>query len=460
LDPEGSESGKLFSKSRFNQKMKKILSIFALAAIAAFCSTSAAFAQASGDAPFTPSGKFSMQFFGDYDYMLNADTLAGKTSSLAGKGYYSPNSGAVNTPGTKDFSQFDIRRVYLGYNYDFSKDVSAQLLFSHETGALVSTAAAVTSVTSTTDSTKHVTSVTTKTSTFLTSPAGDILLDGNRSIYLKAANVQFKNWWMNSAVIFGQQSTPAFGVSENLFGYRSIEKSIADMRGFAQSNDLGITAKGSLDQPGLYNYAVMISNGNGAKPDNTKDKKLSVELNGWFLDKKIVVEAYMDLMGKPTVAGPTTTIVGTDTTKASNYDQSTMTLKFLAGYMSDPITIGVEYVMQTLTGQSTITAGGDATPNGLSVFARGTILQKQLMWFARYDMFDPDSKATGSNVLNTLPVSWKESFITAGIDWQPDMASNAHVIPNIWIDNYSDKSSAALGRQGIMVGRVTFAYKF
>ena len=87
-------------------------------------------------------------------------------------------------------------------------------------------------------------------------------------------------------------------------------------------------------------------------------------------------------------------------------------------------------------------------------------MAKQLMWFARYDMFDPDSKATGSNVDNSLPASWKENFITAGLDWQPDMTANAHIIPNVWIDTYKDKSSAALDREAIVVGRMTFMYKF
>jgi hypothetical protein len=437
--------------------MKKLITAFTLAVLAAV-SFSTAHAQSSDstgppskEAGFKPSGKFTMQLFADYDYLMSADTATGAKGHVpTGKTYYVPvdpqNTDKQFGINQRYFQSFDLRRFYLGYDYMMSKDVGAQVLFSHENGTYLP-------ISSTTDTSKGKDVTTT-----FGSSSGDIVLDGNRGVYLKAANVQFKNWWMNSNVIFGQQGTAAFGVSENLFGYRSIEKSIGDLRGFAQSNDLGIQAKGSFDQPSLYNYSVMISNGNGAKAENNKYKKFAFEANGWFLDKSLVVELYADYSDVAAGATAISTRIKPDTLKG--VDQSNMTIKAVAGYMSDPISIGVEYVMQTQKGQSMISAGTDATPNGLSIFAHGTILNKQLMWFARYDMYDPDSKATGANVDYTQGVSYKENFITAGIDWQPDMSANAHIIPNIWIDTYKDKSATALDRSGITVGRVTFAYKF
>lgn len=426
------------------------------------------------DSTFKPNGKFSVQLFADYDYFLGADTAGAASKIPTGKTFYVPidpaNANGQGNINQQYYQMFDLRRLYLGYDYNFSPNVAAQVLFSHENGYQVNNASVLTSasLTTTTDTvTKDLKAVTiaTKTTTLPTSSSGDIVLDGNRGVYLKAANVQFKNWWMNSNVIFGQQGTAAFGVSENLFGYRSIEKSVADMRGLAQSNDLGIQAKGTFDQPGLYNYSFMISNGNGAKEESDKYKKFALELNGWFMDKSIVVELYGDYMDK--AAGKTvitSTSAAVDTVKG--LDQSNMTLKFVAGYTSDPITAGVEYAMQTQKNQSTVVAGTDATPSGLSIFARGTILKKQLMWFARYDMFDPDTKASGANVDNVQAASWKENFITAGLDWQPDQTANAHIIPNVWINTYKDKSAGSTkfpmisDREGITVGRLTFAYKF
>ena len=439
-------------------RMKKLIFVFALAVLAAV-SFSTAHAQTSGDAPFVPSGKFSMQFFADYDYMLAADTGGMKTSSVPKGGtYYTPidpkNANGQGNIWQKFYQAFDIRRVYLGYDYQMSKDVSAQLLLSHENGTLINNATILTTgTTATYDSVKKtVTIVPGKTTATLpTSSSGDIVLDGNRGLYLKAANVQFKNWIPMSTVIFGQQGTAVFGVAEALWGYRSIEKTVGDMRGIAQSNDLGIQLKGNFDPEKAYSYSVMISNGNGAKQENDKFKKVAIDLNGGFLDKHLWVDAYFDIMGHSDSSNNTT-------------------IKLTAGYTMDIFTVGLEYAMQTLAKQSTAiqttNTQTDATPTGISIFARASLIDKQLMVFARYDMYDPDSKATGSNITNSAAASWKENFIVAGLDWQPDASVNAHIMPNIWMNTYKDKSTGTTAlpvitdRAGVTVARMTFAYKF
>jgi hypothetical protein len=116
--------------------------------------------------------------------------------------------------------------------------------------------------------------------------------------------------------------------------------------------------------------------------------------------------------------------------------------------------------MQTLAGQSRYIAYSDAVQTGLSVFARGYILPKQLNWFARFDMYDPDTKAEQSHIIAKTAGSVKESFITAGLDWMPDAAANVHVMPNIWMNTFSDKSPVAKSYEAVMVGRLTFFYKF
>jgi hypothetical protein len=432
-------------RSFYYLPMKKFISFFALSLLLGGAAASS-YAQ---DSTFHPSGKFSMQFFSDYDYVLSADTAGSgpKTKIPAGKTYYAPidpaNANGQGNIWQKFYQAFDIRRVYLGYDYQMSKDVSAQLLLSHENGTLVNNATLLnTGTTATYDSVKKtVTIVPGKTSTLPTSSSGDIVLDGNRGLYLKAANVQFKNWIPMSTVIFGQQGTAVFGVAEALWGYRSIEKTIMDMRGIAQSNDLGIQARGNIDNDKNYGYSLMISNGNGAKQENDKFKKVAIDLNGAFMDKHIWVDAYYDVMGL------------SDTSNQS-------TIHVALGYTSDMVSVGGEWFTQTKAHASSITTGNDATPTGFSVFARASIINKQLMVFARYDSFDPDSKPDASTLATSNAVDWKESFITAGLDWQPDMSVNAHVMPNIWMDTYKDKSSAAMDRQGITVGRMTFAYKF
>lgn len=422
--------------------MKKIISFFALTLLmGGFAASSHAQGNvgSSADTVFHSGGRLWLQMFADYDYQLSADTASFGAGSKVpqGKTYYDGNSGVDKTINTKNFSMFDIRRMYLGYDYNMSKEVSASFLISHETGntqsVTVLTSAKVLSSTGKLDSTL------TTTTTKLTTSSGDILLDGNNGLFLKGANLTFKGWIPMGMVIFGQQSTPAFGIAENLWGYRSIEKTIMDMRGIAQSSDLGIMAKGNFDDEKAYGYSVFISNGNGAKLESDKFKKLTVEANGGFLDKHLWVDAYFDVMGLNDTANQTT-------------------IHLAAGYTTDMFTVGGEWFTQTQKGASAVTPGNDANPTGFSVFARAAIMKNQLMAFARYDSFDPDSKASGTN--DGQAANWKEGFITAGLDWQPDMTVNAHVIPNIWIDSFSDKSSTVSGRTGVTVGRVTFAYKF
>jgi hypothetical protein len=407
----------------YTHRMKKLITVFALAVLTALSYSTAALAQNGNQtAPpeeFNPSGAFSGQLFVDYYYVMSADTLP----SIAGKGYYEPNNHTLTSAfdNTRYYQAFDIRRVYIGYDYNFSRTIAGQVLFSHENGY----------------------------------NNGDIVVDQNRGLYLKAANLRFKGWVPNAQVIVGQQGTAAFALSEQIWNYRSIEKAIMDFRGLAQSNDLGVQLAGTFDAEKNFGYSAMISNGIGAMEENDKYKKFAGELNAKFLDQHIILEVYGDYMDKPSIAKIK---IGADSVLGQA--QSNTTIKGFAAYTSDPVTIGIEYAAQTQRGQSNIVAGDDASVSALSMFVRGTLISKQLYAFARYDMYDPNTKASGSNVTNNNAISWKENFITAGLDWQPEAVANVHVIPNIWINTFKDKSSSHLDREGITVGRLTLSYKF
>jgi hypothetical protein len=403
--------------------MKKFISIFALAAIAAvFSYTSTAFAQT--DDTFKPHWAFNGQLFADYYYMMSADTVTGKgANGPLGKSYYEPNSNISSTANTRYYQAFDLRRVQLGANYWFTKDIIAKVLLEHENGAAAN---------------------------------GDVALDAKRTFYAKEASITFQNAIPMGNVIFGQQATNVFSVDEGLMGYRSVEKSILDMRGMSEagSNDLGIQLAGTFDNDKNFGYSALISNGNGAKDETDKYKAFTGELNAKFMDKHIVIDVSGDYMDKATVAS-VTKIVGTDTTKASNVAQSNSLIKVAVAYTSSPITVGVVYAMHTLTGQSNSVAGADADQTGLSIFARGEIIPKQLNFFARFDMFDPDSKADDNSS------GRKETFIVAGLDWMPDASTqNVHIEPNFWMNTFSDKSSTGTDYEAIIVPRLTFAYKF
>src|SRR6185437_14704732 len=139
---------------------------------------------------FKPFGKIWGYAFGDYAYKLHAD--AEKRGSIQ----YS------KLP--EDYNCFNFRRIYLGYDYQFSPNISSQFLLAHE-------------------------------STFEANTNNpDVLTDNNRAMYIKAMNIRFQHVIPVATIVVGQQSTPTFSLlEETIWGYRSIEKTITDMRGIS-----------------------------------------------------------------------------------------------------------------------------------------------------------------------------------------------------------------------------------
>ena len=181
--------------------------------------------------------------FADYYYKGHADTL---------------NRGGGNqyTSIPKNRNAFQIRRVYLGYNYNISSKFSAELLLAAENGAT----------------------------------SGEALTDNKLAFYVKLANLRIKDVWKGTDLVLGQVATPGFPMSsEPIWGYRSIEKTIIDIRG-TPSYDLGATLQGKFDPAnGNFGYDVMVGNGTGAKPEGDKYKWFYGDVWGKFLDKKLYV---------------------------------------------------------------------------------------------------------------------------------------------------------------------------
>src|SRR3954471_9963742 len=132
----------------------------------------AAAVQAQDTAQFKPSGKLWGYTFGDYAYKAHGDTVGGN-----GRGASNQYTGIA-----KDQSLFQLRRVYLGYDYDISKKFSAQFLLAAEDDV----------------------------------NGGDLLGNGKFAPYVKYANLRWKNIFPGSDVVFGLQGTPAFTVSEQV----------------------------------------------------------------------------------------------------------------------------------------------------------------------------------------------------------------------------------------------------
>lgn len=335
-------------------------------------------------AEFKPSGKIWGYAFGDFLYKAHSNP------------YSMTNTQYASTP--KDFTSFEFRRIYFGYDYDISEHFASQLVLAYEGSSLSS--------------------------------------DGNRSVYIKTALLRWKNIFHNSDLVIGSMPTPTYSTtSEPYWGYRSLEKTIMDMRKIGASFDVGISLQGKLNDRGDVGYNFMIGNGSAAKPEADKFKKFYGDVYFKFLDQKLIADFGAD----------------NEWSQSHPYQKSKTTLKIFLGYQTKMVTVGLEAFSQVQKNNTILTEAPpssladtvNAQASGLSVFARGTI-NKKLGYILRYDYYNPDSKFNKSN---TYPGSYTgiytESFVLAGLDFTP--VKNVHLMPNVWYDMYNNRNNAVNG---------------
>ena len=366
------------------------------------------------DSTTTTPGKIWGYVFGDYYYKAHSDS--------AGRGGTNQYTGIPQSR-----NAFQIRRVYLGYNYAINPSFSAELLLAAEDN-----------ITNTTGTT-----------------TGDLLSDNKLSFYLKLVNLRWKNIWKGTDLVIGQAPTPAFSLlTEQIWGYRSIEKTITDIRK-TPSYDFGAMLQGKFDPAdGKFGYNLMIGNGTGAKPENDNFKWFYGEVFAKFFDKKLILDAYADYERLNWIPG---------------FHHSRNMLKGFIAYQTPAFTFGTESFINH--GQNDVagikasqkdTLSADAT--GISVYVKGQITPKKLGYFARFDSYNPDTHYT-QNYTSYLGFSAnyepnnKEKFVTAGLDYTP--AKNIHFMPNIWYNGYQAQQSnfsGAANRDHDLVFRITFFY--
>ncbi len=367
-------------------------------------------AQTKDTSTFKPGGKLWGLVYGDYFYKAHADSL--------NRGSYQYSKVAKNT------NAFQYRRIYLGYNYDITRNFSAELLLAAEND--------------------YTSSSTTGVSTGI---AGDVAQDNNFSPYIKLADVRWKNIWKGTDLVVGEQGTPLAAISEPAWGYRNIEKTIGD---FNKSNtfDLGVSLQGKFDPATAnFGYDLMVGNGTKSVPESDSYKWVYGDIWGKFLDKKLWIQLYADY-NKIGYTGA-----------GYAYPHSRNMLKATVNYVTIPFTIGVEGFVNynkndvqgvSVNGTTKDTTTLDGTGVGISVYAHAVLVKDKLGIFARYDNFNPDIKydnttytaylAPPGNVYNP---NTKTRFITAGLDFSP--AKNVHFEPNIWWVKYINQQQNVTG---------------
>lgn len=363
--------------------------------------------------------------------------------------YYKGHGDALNRGGSNQYTGiaqnrngFQMRRIYLGYDYDINKKFSAEVLLAAEDNE---TSSIINGSTSTT--------------------TGDLLADNKLTFYIKLMNLRIHDIWTGTDLVIGQVSTPAFPlVSEKIWGYRSIERTVADIRR-TPSFDLGATLQGTFD-PATKNfgYDVMVGNGTSAKPESDIYKWFYGDIWAKFFNKKLVFDLYADYeqLSPNTAAAPMV---------------SRNMLKGYVAYTTPEFTFGVEAFTNKLKNGAAVTSASvisfeNQTAQAISLYARGRLVQDPntkgdlLGFFARFDTYNPDTKfdlshGTYKGQVGNYDPNTKEQFITAGLDYQP--AKNIHFMPNIWYNSYKSQNTTLTGtalKDHDVVYRATFYYTF
>lgn len=399
--------------------------------------------------------------FGDYAYLSQGDS-AGRGTKQQYKGL-----GAAHTPSNPN--AFEVRRAYLGFNYTINKKFSAYALAAYE---------------------------------------GDQDVSDNRTVYLKYIYFKWKNIFKGSDLKIGQQATNSFANAYNtepLMQYRAVEKTILDMHGVDGSSDMGVTLEGKIWKnkpadstmaPTFIGYSAMIGDNSGNNPvpyftgtaTSVTGSNPTVALNPinttTDVNKKYRGNLYVNTLNGALTVGLYADIINygkalyTGTSMAR--DKEVQTTKVYAVYNSQWFGIGAEWFTQSMTnGETEVWKKGtgtndtvNATQTGFSIFAHGTIIQNSLNIFARYDMYTPDAKysynanetftSQMSNVSNSgNGNSYKENFITAGLDWTPTKDKKVHFMPNIWMYQINNGyGSDNLKSDSYMLYRITFLAAF
>ena len=441
-------------------KMKKLTILTAIAAIT-FLSVNTTTLKAQDNGDFKPSGNLWGYVFGDYAYKTNNDTLQRGGGAVQYRGFNALNSSNTSSstnpaPALVQTNAFQIRRAYLGYDYQFAKNFSARVVLANEQNYDAS---------------------------------------GKNTMYLKYANVKWMNIFKGSDLVIGQFETNSFamaGNTEPAWAYRSIERTIMDLHSTDASSDLGISLQGKIKlqhvedslKPMFLGYSVQVGNGNSAVPETDIFKKYRGNLYFTFLKQNLTIGLYGDYVQ----------------TQFSPYHTSNMTFKAYATYKTEWFRVGVEAFQQTNQNSNIykVSANGvvpgtaiNDTANGVqmgwSVFASGMILKSKktsqaiLSIFARYDSYNPDTKWNTNNVYSkassaiagsnlTTATFYKQTFITGGLDFCPN--ARVHIMPNIWFNSYkTNMTTAGPGGTGAdlssrvkmdndMVYRLTFYFLF
>lgn len=321
----------------------------------------------------------------------DVDESSGKISGLAfGDYYYIIQNHDSNI---KDQHGFWFRRIYFTYDYTFDSQWSSRFRLEM-------------------------------------SNKGDFKSNEEMIPIVKDAWLRYK--FANQSIYLGLSGTPTFGLIEDTWGYRSVEKVPVDLYKMGSSKDFGIAGKGSFDEEGIFNYHLMFSSGNGNKQEIDKGKSgmLSISVqpkNG------LIIEAYGDYADHK-----------------GNTD-AYMLQGFIA-YKTEMFRAGLQYSYQWIQQVD----AGSRSLRVLSGFFTANLSEYFSLILRGDRTLDPNPQADGIAYIPFDPNS-KFSLVIFGIDFHP--IKNVKLIPNIEFTKYEENSNGITPGDDLFT-RLTFFWSF
>ena len=308
-----------------------------------------------------------------------SQSYAQSLSKISGLVYYDYYYNLKNKDlGKRDLQGFQFRRVFLTLDFDVTNKLSARFRLEPEYQG--------------------------------------INTNNKQFIFLKDMFFQYK---FDSFQLFaGLMPTPNFEVEERYWGYRSVERTQSDLRGWITIRDLGVSLKGKFSEN--TNYGVMFANNSFHGTETDKYKKLYFHFFS-LLGNNIGASADFNFANGP---------------QNKNVFYSKIGLYRSTNNYSGGVTFVYGLRQKFLSNDENL------YEYGLSVFGNYKLSDD---WKAllRFDIYEPDTKASSD----------REFTLFGGIDYK--LEKNLNIIPNIIFNDYESKNF-----QDDLTFRITFHYQF
>jgi hypothetical protein len=344
----------------------------------------------TGFAQESPSGKISGLMFGDYFYNVMRDSLI---EDIPNKALF----------GIKDLNGFQFRRIYFTYDYKISDKFSTR--FRLESQTLVGV-----------DNTLF-------------------------AVYIKDAYLKWKDIFDGSSLIFGIQPPPTFKVSESFWKYRSLEKTIMDLRRIASARDFGVALMGKLISNGKVNYCLMYGNGAVFESEADKFKRAYAHLD-FIPSENLRVTVYGDYRFKPEK---------NYSNLQQSFNNNALVTSLFVGYQEISfLSLGLETFLQMNNNDVKNTNNTIEDRNGLGISLFGSYgFSENLAAVLRYDYFNPNMSGDFNGD--------SRNFFLAGLDFK--VHEKVSIIPNIELETYETPSNG-VSTDASLTARITFYYEF